>query len=117
MNFAFLLKINKIFQIGTSEEQGDSILLSHISRWNDIWSNGHIDIEGDDQLQRQINSAFYYILSSLPALSTKSQEKQFYGLSPGTLSWDGHEGEAYSGDAFLDMEAWMYPSILLFYPE
>ena len=53
------------------------ILSSHIVRWNNIWSNGHIDIRGDDELERQINSAFYYILSSLPPLSTRSERKQF----------------------------------------
>ncbi|CAF1270300.1 unnamed protein product [Adineta steineri] len=104
------------FDYATTEQQPDAILASHISRWNNVWSSGHIDIEGDDELQRQINSAFYYILSSLPPLSTKSKPKQFYGLSPGTLSWGGHEGEAYSGHSFWDMETWMYPSILLFYP-
>ncbi|CAF4972350.1 unnamed protein product [Rotaria sp. Silwood1] len=104
------------FDYATSEQQPDAILSSHISRWNDVWSNGHIDIEGNDELQRQINSAFYYILSSLPPLSTKSKPKQFYGLGPGSLAWGGQLGEAYSGHAFWDMEIWMYPSVLLFYP-
>ena len=34
------------------------LLSSHISRWNDVWTYGHIDIEGDDELQRQINAGF-----------------------------------------------------------
>ncbi len=78
--------------------------------------NGHIDIEGDDELQRQINSAFYYILSCLPPLSTRSESKQFYGLSPGTLSRGGRMGEDYAGHSFWDTETWMFPSILIFYP-
>ncbi|CAF4294894.1 unnamed protein product [Rotaria sp. Silwood2] len=104
------------FDYATIEQQPDIILSSHISRWNNVWSNGYIEIQGDDELQRQINSAFYYILSSLPPLSTKSKAKQFYGLSPGTLSWGGHEGEDYEGHSFWDTETWMFPSVLLFYP-
>lgn len=95
-------------------QQPDALLSAHISQWNNLWSSGRVDIEGDDELQRQVNSAFYYILSSLPPLSTKSEHKQFYGLSPGSLSWGSHE--SYAGHSFWDTETWMYPSILLFYP-
>ena len=102
--------------LAANEQLPDVILSSHISRWNDVWSNGHIDVEGDDELQRQINSAFYYILSSLPPLSTQSEHKQFYGLSPGSLSRGGLEGEDYGGHSFWDTETWMFPSVLLFYP-
>ena len=105
-----------LFSKAASEQQPYAILSLHISRWNDVWSSGDIEIEGDDELQRQINSAFYYILSSLPPLSTKSEPKQFYGLRSGTLSWGGRVEEAYSGHVFWDMETWMYPSVLLFYP-
>jgi trehalose/maltose hydrolase-like predicted phosphorylase len=105
-----------IIFLASTTEQPDVVLSSHISRWNAVWSNGRIDIEGDDELQRQVNSALYYILSSLPPLSTKSEPKQFYGLSPGSLSWGGRTGESYSGRSFWDAEIWMYPSVLLFYP-
>jgi len=105
-----------IIFLASTTEQPDVVLSSHILRWNAVWSNGRIDIEGYDELQRQVNSAFYYILSSLPPLSTKSEPKQFYGLSPGSLSWGGRTGESYSGRSFWDAEIWMYPSVLLFYP-
>jgi len=77
------------------------------------WFESWLDVA--DELQRQVNSAFYYILSSLPPLSTKSEHKQFYGLSPGSLSWGSHE--SYAGHSFWDTETWMYPSILILYPE
>ncbi|CAF1665004.1 unnamed protein product [Rotaria magnacalcarata] len=104
------------FDYATHKRQADKILLSHVSRWNDIWSDGHVEVSGDDELQRQINSAFYYILSSLPPLSTRSEHKQFYGLSPGSLSRGGFLGEDYGGHSFWDTETWMFPSVLLFYP-
>ncbi|CAF4451865.1 unnamed protein product [Rotaria sp. Silwood2] len=103
------------FDYATIEQQADVILSSDISRWNDVYSNGHIDIEGDDELQRQINSAFYYILSSLPPLSTKSERKQFYGLSPGTLSQGGRSGEDYRGHSFWDTETWILAKEILSY--
>jgi trehalose/maltose hydrolase-like predicted phosphorylase len=105
-----------LFSIATTEEQPDVILSSHISRWNDVWSNGHIDVEGDDELQRQINAAFYYIISSLPPLSTKSEPEQFYSLSPGTLSRGSSLDADYRGHSFWDTETWMFPPVLLFYP-
>lgn len=105
-----------LFFSAANEQEPDDLLASHVSRWNDVWSNGHIDIKGADELQRQINSAFYYILSSLPPLTTSSEHKQFYGLSPGSLSRGGLLGEDYGGHSFWDTETWMFPSVLLFYP-
>ncbi|CAF1060401.1 unnamed protein product [Adineta steineri] len=104
------------FDYATTRRRPDVILSSHITRWNDVWSNGHIGVDGDDELQRQINSAFYYTLSSLPPLSTRSEHKQFYGLSPGSLSRGGSLGEDYGGHSFWDTETWMYPPVLIFYP-
>ena len=104
------------FFLATKKQQPDAVLAAHISRWNDVWANGHIDVTGDDELQRQINAAFYYILSSLPPLATRSEHKQFYGLSPGSLSRGGLLGEDYGGHSFWDTETWMFPSVLIFYP-
>ncbi|CAF1205270.1 unnamed protein product [Didymodactylos carnosus] len=99
-----------------NENRFDYFYETQVQLWNQIWSNGRIDIEGDEDLQRQINSAYYYLLSSLPALHTKSDKKQFYGLSPGSLSRGGKLGEDYGGHSFWDTETWMYPAILMFYP-
>ncbi|CAF2594072.1 unnamed protein product [Rotaria sp. Silwood2] len=102
--------------MSSNERHPNQIWSSHVSLWNDVWSNGRIEVNGDDELQRQINSAYYYILSSLPPLSTRSEHKQFYGLSPGSLSRGGLVFKDYAGHSFWDTETWIYPSILLFYP-
>ncbi|CAF3539667.1 unnamed protein product [Rotaria sp. Silwood1] len=104
------------FDYASNEREPDEIWSSHVSLWNQVWLNGRIEIRDDVELQRQVNSALYYILSSLPPLSTRSEHKQFYGLSPGSLSRGGRLGEDYGGHSFWDTETWMYPSILLFYP-
>ncbi|CAF1629042.1 unnamed protein product, partial [Didymodactylos carnosus] len=76
--------------------QGRSIELydNQVDAWMKVWSSGRIEVD-NVELQRQINSAYYYLLSSLPALNTKSDKKQFYGLSPGSLSRGGKLGEDY----------------------
>ncbi|CAF0878103.1 unnamed protein product [Rotaria sordida] len=107
------------FDYASNERKPDELWSSHVMLWNNVWSNAHVEVQGDDELQRQINSAFYYILSSLPPLSTRSEHKQFYGLSPGSLSrggFDGPDDEDYVGHSFWDTEIWMYPPVLLFYP-
>ena len=108
--------IHYIMIIAARRQHADSVLSAHVSRWNGVWSYGRIDVTGDDELQRQINAAFYYILSSLPPLATQSDHKQFYGLSPGSLSRGGLLGEDYGGHSFWDTVTWMFPSVLLFYP-
>ncbi|CAF4568307.1 unnamed protein product [Rotaria sp. Silwood2] len=107
------------FHYASSERKPNELWSSHVTLWNNVWSNAHVKVQGDDELQRQINSAFYYILSSLPPLFTRSEHKQFYGLSPGSLSRDGFDGpddQDYVGHSFWDTEIWMFPPVLLFYP-
>ncbi|CAF3551942.1 unnamed protein product [Rotaria sordida] len=53
---------------------------------------------------------------SLSPLSTRSEPKQFYRVSPSSLSRGGRLSEDYGGHSFWDTETWMYPLILLFYP-
>ena len=102
--------------VASSQRQPDEIWSAHASLWDDAWRNGRVEVRGDAELQRQIDGAWYYILSSLPPLSTKSEKKQFYGLSPGSLSRGGLLGEDYGGHSFWDTETWMYPPVLLMYP-
>ncbi|CAF1103336.1 unnamed protein product [Rotaria sordida] len=109
-------RAKRSFDYASNEREPDEIWSSHVSLWNQVWLNGRIEIRDDVELQRQVNSALYYILSSLPPLSTRSEHKQFYGLSPGSLSRGGRLGEDYGGHSFWDTETWMYPSILLFHP-
>ncbi|CAF3721880.1 unnamed protein product [Rotaria sordida] len=109
-------RAKRSFDYASNEREPDEIWSSHVSLWNQVWLNGRIEIRDDVELQRHMNSALYYILSSLPPLSTRSEHKQFYGLSPGSLSRGGRLGEDYGGHSFWDTETWMYPSILLFYP-
>ena len=58
-----------------------------------------------EKLSRAVNSSLYYILSAI-------RQDWPWGLSPGGLASNG-----YNGHSFWDTETWMYPTILIFYPE
>lgn len=115
LTFSFT-RPNLLSVLATLKRKPDELLAQHVARWNEIWMNGQIEVQSDNELQRQINAAWYYILSSLPALHTRSDKKQFYGLSPGSLSRGGLLGEDYGGHSFWDTETWMYPPVLLMQP-
>jgi trehalose/maltose hydrolase-like predicted phosphorylase len=64
-----------------------------------------IDVPNATVLQNVVDASFYALLSSM-------REDVPYSSSPGGLSTDG-----YNGHTFWDMETWMMPNLLLFYPE
>ena len=68
--------------------------------------SGSIDIEGNLELSQAVYASMYQILSSTRA-------DWPYGLSPGGLSG----GEEYMGHTFWDMDIWMFPFLLLLYPD
>ncbi|XP_070540415.1 protein-glucosylgalactosylhydroxylysine glucosidase-like [Ptychodera flava] len=89
---------------------------SHMQMWEKRWHDGGIEVD-DLALGKYIYGSMYYILSSLPSLYPTNQPKnQFFGLSPGSLA-NGANASDYMGHNFWDTETWMYPPILMFYPE
>lgn len=53
---------------------------------------------------------------SLPSSQPELPLEQFYGLSPGSLA-RGANWTDYQGHVFWDMETWMYPPILVLFPD
>lgn len=76
---------------------------SHINAWADIWQSGY-RIEGRMDVARAVNSSLYAILSSV-------RTDRPFSLSPGGLT------QGYNGHTFWDCETWMYPGMLLLYPD
>lgn len=72
----------------------------HSSRFEELWQMGRVETD-NIEMQTLINSCFYYILSSLPALNHHGQLGKFFGLSPGTLS-RGSLMDDYQGHSFWD---------------
>ncbi|XP_070568257.1 protein-glucosylgalactosylhydroxylysine glucosidase-like isoform X1 [Ptychodera flava] len=108
---------SKFYKLGMEIAPDTDVLFqSHVGSWSYKWNRGKIDVEGNLYLSQAIYGSMYYILSSLPPLLTdQSFEFPFYGLSPGGLA-QGALGADYQGHVFWDMETWMYPTMLMFYP-
>ena len=85
-------------------EGRDRLISFHNKAWNELWKSD-IQIEGDDQSQRDVRSMLYHLYSF-------SREGTAFSLSPMGLS-----GLGYNGHVFWDTELWMFPSILVLHPE
>ena len=79
---------------------------SHVTEWEqEVWSQGDIVIHGNDELAQIVYSSLYWIM-----MSTRADWP--WSLSPGSLA-----SNAYNGHSFWDTETWMYPPLLLLYPD
>ncbi|XP_077998833.1 protein-glucosylgalactosylhydroxylysine glucosidase-like [Glandiceps talaboti] len=96
---------------------GNGLYDCHVEAWEEKWKVGCINIKGSLDLSKAIYASMYYILSSLPPLIVSGKDFQFFGLSPGSLATGGRtHDDDYNGHVFWDMETWMYPPILVFFP-
>ncbi len=85
-------------------EGTERLVKRHQQEWTKLWQSD-IELEGDDEVQREIRLMMYYLYSSARAGS---------GLS---LSPVGLSGLGYNGHVFWDTELWMYPTLLVLQPE
>ncbi|KAM3920761.1 protein-glucosylgalactosylhydroxylysine glucosidase isoform 2-T2 [Leptodactylus fuscus] len=105
--------VKESFEEGLSLADKGHLLSSHTEAWAQLWEGSRIDVEGSLVLQQAVIGCLYYLLSSLPPLGSN---EDFNGISPGGLS-NGQHDEDYWGHVFWDQDTWIYPNILLFYPE
>ncbi|EDO36561.1 predicted protein [Nematostella vectensis] len=85
------------------------LLWHHTKAWEELWESGKVDVVTKDKsshLGQAIYGSLYYLLSSTRA-------DWPYGLSPGGLPG----GEEYMGHTFWDQDIWMYPVMVLLYPD
>jgi len=110
----------------TQVAKGVSLHATHAAAWKVLWQRG-VDVYIDkaatvaaatasttgtstpdyqdmSDLQQAINSSLFAMLSSV-------REDWPQGLAPGGLT------NEYNGHSFWDTETWMYPSILILFPE
>ncbi|XP_061306972.1 protein-glucosylgalactosylhydroxylysine glucosidase [Pezoporus flaviventris] len=84
----------------------------HARAWAALWRGSSVELAGPLRLRRALRGSLFYLLSSIapqPALPS-------HGISPGGVA-NGARGEDYWGHVFWDQETWIFPNILLFYPE
>ncbi|NXJ77509.1 PGGHG glucosidase, partial [Trogon melanurus] len=87
---------------------------SHAQAWAALWRGCSVDVDGPLALRQALRGCLFYLLSSVPPCG--GPVLRFQGISPGGLS-NGTRGEDYWGHIFWDQDTWVFPNILLFYPE
>ncbi|XP_041355067.1 protein-glucosylgalactosylhydroxylysine glucosidase-like [Gigantopelta aegis] len=100
----------------------DGLLSSHSEAWENLWSEGRIELSGNLDVAQTINAGLYFILSSTPLVP--DDVNPFKGLSPGGLSRGGitrpDKSTAYNdyiGHVFWDMDTWIMPPIMMLHPQ
>ncbi|ELT98821.1 hypothetical protein CAPTEDRAFT_226938 [Capitella teleta] len=68
------------YKMGVSLINNSMLLKQHCSAWNDVWKSGRVSIQGDLDLARTSNAAFFYLMSSLPM--TEDPLWPYIGVSP-----------------------------------
>ncbi|XP_014382643.1 protein-glucosylgalactosylhydroxylysine glucosidase isoform X1 [Alligator sinensis] len=106
--------VKRHFREGMSLVAAGSLYSSHTQAWAARWRGCCVDVDGPLPLKQAVYGCLYYLLSAIPPLG--SSGFLFHGISPGGLS-NGTQGEDYWGHVFWDQDTWMFPNILLFYPE
>ncbi|XP_067849888.1 protein-glucosylgalactosylhydroxylysine glucosidase isoform X2 [Heptranchias perlo] len=107
-------RAKECFVEGQTLVQLNQLYSSHVEAWAALWKQSCINVRGCRRLNQALYGCLYYLLSALPP--QKPTDFQYIGLSPGGLA-NGGNGEDYRGHIFWDQETWMYPIVLVFYPE
>ncbi|XP_063801146.1 protein-glucosylgalactosylhydroxylysine glucosidase isoform X2 [Pseudophryne corroboree] len=101
------------FDEGLALVDEKQLFSAHKKAWAQLWEGSWVEVEGSLALRQAVYGCLYYLISSLPPLGSN---EEFNGISPGGLS-NGQCNEDYWGHVFWDQDTWVYPNILLFYPE
>uniref|UniRef100_A0A8B9PMS4 Protein-glucosylgalactosylhydroxylysine glucosidase n=1 Tax=Apteryx owenii TaxID=8824 RepID=A0A8B9PMS4_APTOW len=107
-------EVKRCYSEGMARIAAGTLYSSHTKAWAALWRGCCIDLDGPLPLRQALYGCLYYLLSAIPPLG--NPDFLFHGISPGGLS-NGSQGEDYWGHVFWDQDTWIFPSILLFYPE
>ncbi|NXT81415.1 PGGHG glucosidase, partial [Zapornia atra] len=107
-------EVKKSYSDGLALIAAGSLHSSHAHAWAVLWRDSCVDLDGPLPLRQAVYGCLYYLLSAIPPWGNPGF--LFHGISPGGLS-NGTRDEDYWGHVFWDQDTWMFPNILLFYPE
>ncbi|NWX30859.1 PGGHG glucosidase, partial [Notiomystis cincta] len=102
------------YSAGLSLVAEGSLHCSHVRAWAALRHSCSVELDGPLALRQALHGCLYYLLSAIP--TRNSPGVLFHGISPGGLS-NGTRGEDYWGHVFWDQDTWIFPNILLLYPE
>jgi trehalose/maltose hydrolase-like predicted phosphorylase len=74
---------------GKYQQRAGTLFTSHVTGWEDLWSRGTIELDGDMRLAKMTTGSLYYIMSSLPL--REDTEWPYIGLSPNGLPWGSNK--------------------------
>ncbi|XP_051477784.1 protein-glucosylgalactosylhydroxylysine glucosidase [Apus apus] len=107
-------EVQRSYSEGVALGATGSLRAAHLRGWAELWRGCCVELDGPLPLRQALHGCLYYLLSTVPPRD--SPGFLFQGISPGGLS-NGTRGEDYWGHVFWDQDTWMFPNILLFYPE
>nr|XP_009936902.1 PREDICTED: acid trehalase-like protein 1 [Opisthocomus hoazin] len=107
-------EVKRSYSEGLSRVAAGSLHSSHVHAWAALWRGCCVELDGPLAFRQALCGCLYYLLSTIPPQGNPGV--LFHGISPGGLS-NGTRGEDYWGHVFWDQDTWMFPNILLFYPE
>ncbi|KAM4777828.1 protein-glucosylgalactosylhydroxylysine glucosidase isoform 2-T2 [Cyanocitta cristata] len=102
------------YSAGLALVAAGSLHRSHVRAWAALRRGCSVELDGPPALRQALHGCLYYLLSAVPPQD--SPGVPFHGISPGGLS-NGTRGEDYWGHVFWDQDTWVFPNILLLYPE
>nr|XP_021380415.1 protein-glucosylgalactosylhydroxylysine glucosidase [Lonchura striata domestica] len=102
------------YSVGLALLAAGSLHHSHVRAWAALRRGCSVELDGPPALRQALHGCLYYLLSAVPPRDCPGVP--FHGISPGGLS-NGTRGEDYWGHVFWDQDTWMFPNILLLYPE
>ena len=82
-----------------------TLFASHTAEMKRLWASGGVELEGNSSFAATVNASLYDLVSSLRA-------DWNWSASPGGLGTGG-----YGGWTFWDMETWMFPSLIVLFPD
>ena len=89
-----------------AREGVEGIVSAHRRRWEDLWRDADLSVEGDAESQRALRFAVYHLLSA----ANPDDPRVSIGAR-------GLTGRAYQGHAFWDTEIYMLPFFTLTLPD
>ncbi|KAK6543414.1 alpha,alpha-trehalase ath1 [Orbilia ellipsospora] len=98
--------------LAASDAGYDQLLSEHNDSWDDLWEDGSILAETDQELQISLQATLFHLLSAVRSGKEPSNLGNNASISVGGLTSD-----SYAGFVFWDADLWMYPGLVTLWPE
>ncbi|KAK6341595.1 alpha,alpha-trehalase ath1 [Orbilia brochopaga] len=90
----------------------EQLLREHDDEWEDLWEDGTILAEYDEELQISLQATLFHLLC---AVRTGKGPKRLG--SDASISVGGLTSDSYAGFIFWDADLWMYPGLSALWPD